>query len=315
VLKSLGKRSSRVDLVLLALQGNRAGFEDVIQLIAKMEKTLHHEQQQDDKKRDYCNSEIDKTEDAKKELEHSIEVSGTAIEELQGTITTVQEDMKTLKAGIEDLDKSVAEATKIRKEQNTEFKALEKENIAAKEVLRWAKNRLNKFYNPKLYTAESSDAAEALVETSADGAPPPPPETFGAYTKKTEESSGVIAMVTKIIQDIDVTMAEAKTEEKDSQEDYQELMSNAGSKRTADSKALTEKAASLAEAEEALQAEVEKKAGLVEEREQTTRTLMNLHGECDWILKYFDVRRQARDDELDALGKARDVLHGADYSL
>merc|ERR1719476_75563 len=110
-------------------------------------------------------------------------------------------------------------------------------------------------------------------------------------------------------------MKQAETEEKDAQSGYETLMTDAGTKRTTDSKALTEKEAALAEAEEALQVETDKKKGLGTEHMETLRILMNLHNECDWLLQYFDVRKSARTDEIEALGKAKDVLSGADYSL
>merc|ERR1719191_1203080 len=40
-----------------------------------------------------------------------------------------------------------------------------------------------------------------------------------------------------------------------------------------------------------------------------------LHGECDWLIQYFDQRKEARDSEIEAMGKAKAVLSGADYSL
>ena len=58
-------------------------------------------------------------------------------------------DFKTLGANIKDLDKMVAEATANRKEENSDFKTLFASDAAAKEVLEFAKNRFNKFYNPK----------------------------------------------------------------------------------------------------------------------------------------------------------------------
>merc|ERR1719469_776998 len=61
--------------------------------------------------------------------------------------------MAALTAAIKALDKSVAEATEQRKEENAEFKALVASDTAAKELLAFAKNRLNQFYNPKLYHA------------------------------------------------------------------------------------------------------------------------------------------------------------------
>jgi len=40
-----------------------------------------------------------------------------------------------------------------------------------------------------------------------------------------------------------------------------------------------------------------------------------LHAECDWLVKYFDIRKQARDEEIEALKNAKAVLSGADFSL
>merc|ERR1719293_444116 len=156
----------------------------------------------------------------------------------------------------------------------------------------------------------------ALARRSdADAAPPPPPETFGAYTKKSEESGGVIAMIDKIVLEMDVEMKEAEVEEKAAQEAYERLTADAGEKRTADAKALTEKEASMAKAEEALQLETDKTKGLGEQLMEVEQVLANVHNECDWLLKYYDMRKAARADEIDALGKAKDVLNGADYSL
>merc|ERR1719468_989090 len=110
-------------------------------------------------------------------------------------------------------------------------------------------------------------------------------------------------------------MTEAQTEEKDAQADYEQLMKDAAEKRTTDSKALTEKGAAKADTEARLQERTERKAAGTNELMATEKYDMNLHAECDWLLKYFDVRKQARSDEVDSLKKAKAVLSGADYSL
>jgi len=48
---------------------------------------------------------------------------------------------------------------------------------------------------------------------------------------------------------------------------------------------------------------------------ETDKYLSGLHQDCDWLLSNFDTRQSARAGEIDALGKAKDVLSGADYSL
>merc|ERR1719503_390800 len=71
--------------------------------------------------------------------------------ETEEAIAALASDIEGLEDGIKALDKAVAEATENRKEENEDFKALMASDSAAKELLNFAKNRLNKFYNPKLY--------------------------------------------------------------------------------------------------------------------------------------------------------------------
>jgi len=47
----------------------------------------------------------------------------------------------------------------------------------------------------------------------------------------------------------------------------------------------------------------------------TMKYIQSLHSECDWLMKYFDVRKEARAAEIDSLVKAKAVLSGADFSL
>merc|ERR1719191_1756976 len=145
-------------------------------------------------------------------------------------------------------------------------------------------------------------------------APPPPPETFGAYTKSSE-SSGVMKMMTMLIADLDKEMTEATATEKDAQADYELMMKDSAEKRTADSKSLTEKESTKASLEGDLETHKEDHATTSAELAATNEYIASLHIECDWLLKYFDVRKEARASEIDALGNAKAVLSGADYSL
>merc|ERR1712176_1094534 len=134
-------------------------------------------------------------------------------------------------------------------------------------------------------------------------APPPPPETFGPYTKKGESSTGVIAMIDLLVADLDKEMQEAAVMEKDSQKEYEEMMADSAAKRAQDSKSLTDKNSAKASEEEALQAENDKKADTSKELALTLEYIGSLHAECDWLLKYYDVRKAARTSEIEALGR------------
>jgi len=153
------------------------------------------------------------------------------------------------------------------------------------------------------------------VHASSKVAPPPPPATFGPYTKKTEENTGVIAMMDLLVADLDKELQEAEVMEEDAQKEYEEMMAESATKRADDSKAVSDKTALKASEEEALMMEQEKKAATEKELMGTLEYIHSLHGECDWLLKFFDARTEARTGEIEALGKAKAVLSGADYSL
>lgn len=338
-------RRPQLDFIALAIRGKKIGLEGVITMIDEMAATLKTEQADDDKKKAYCAKEFDSADDKKKSFERSIKDLETAIADAKDGIGATKDDIEALTAGIKALDKSVASATSQRKEENTEFTSLMASDTAAKEILGFAKNRLNKFYNPKLYKApakrELSDedratlaAGGTLAPTEAPGGlagtgvtvladvsvhsqakPPPPPEAPGAYKKKSGESGGVIAMIDLLVKDLDKEMTVAKAEEKDAQADYEQMMKDSADKRAEDSKSLGDKEAALADLQAALEKDTESKTSDTKELGATLQYIQSLHNECDWLLQYFDVRKEARTSEIDALGKAKAVLSGADFSL
>merc|ERR1712194_916595 len=85
--------------------------------------------------------------------------------------------------------------------------------------------------------------------------------------------------------------------------------------RAADSKSITQKSEEKASTEQALQDEQDKRGETLTEKMNTEKLIGSLHGECDWLVKYFDVRKEARVGEVEALSNAKAVLSGADYSL
>merc|ERR1712151_1279227 len=229
---------------------------------------------------------------------------------------------------------------------NAEYKALIASNTAATQVLGFAKNRLNKFYNPKLYKPPPAVELSAedriysnqggVVTTAAPGgiagtgiavlaevsehkqrkaAPAAPPATWGAYATKSQENTGVIAMIDLLVADLTKEMTEAETDEKDAQADYKQLMKDSAAKRATDAKALTEKGAAKADMESQLQAHKGSIADGNKELMATNKYISSLHAECDWLLQYFDARQAARTGEIESLKQAKAVLSGADYSL
>jgi len=326
-----------LDFLMVALTGKKAlakgGFDQVVKMIDNMVEILKKEQNDDDHKKEYCGLQLDQADDKKKVVERSLQQSENGIATATEAIATLKEEIKALEVGLKELDASVAGATEQRKAENSEYKELMAADGNAKEVLRFAKNRLNKFYNPALHRAapkrELSEQDRIVENLKGEGAmlvqisahqqgkdaPLPPPDTWGAYSTKSGESSGVIAMIDLLIKDLDKEMTEADTEEKNAQITYETMMQESAAKRTMDSKSLTGKASALANTEGELQALHDDKKDAAGELMATTRYIASLHSECDWLLQYHDVRKEARAGEIDSLVKAKAVLNGADFSM
>merc|ERR1719238_348189 len=110
-------------------------------------------------------------------------------------------------------------------------------------------------------------------------------------------------------------MTEAKAEEKDAQGDYEQMMKDSAKKRADDSKTLSDKIALKAD----LEAELDKQKGIAadttKELYATLKYIASLHADCDWLIQFFDVRKEARAAEVKSLVDAKAVLSGADFSL
>merc|ERR1719265_2254820 len=319
--KKVAPGSRSLNFITLALSGKKIGFDKVLKMIDNMVVLLEKEQGDDDNKKAYCNKQFDLADDKKKGIEQALSDSEKAIEDAQEAIATSSDDIKALEAGIRALDKQVADATEQRQAENAEFKDLMTSDAAAKKLIGMAKNRLNKCNNhtlnkppPKRELSEEDRAAQAAGEFVQE-APGPAPEAPGPYEKKTEESNGIIKMLDMMVQDLDKEMQVAEVEEKNAQEEYEQTLADAKTKRADDSKSISDKKGARADAEEALQTHTDAKAASTAELSATVEYIGSLHGECDWLLQYYDVRREARTSEIDALGKAKDVLNGASFSF
>jgi hypothetical protein len=332
--RAAGGKNPKLDLIALALNGKKVNFDKVLKMIDEMVVLLAKEQTDDNSKKSYCEAELDKTEDKGKALDITISDLEKDIEDGKSTISTLTEEISTLTESIKDLDKSVAEATENRKAENSDYKDTMAADGAAKEILGVAKNRLNKFYNPKMYQAppkrelseeerisENMSGAAAFVQVrmhsvNDDGvAPPPPPQAVAAYKKKGQESAGVLTMIDMLVADLDKEMQELTVEEKDSQKEYESTMADSAAKRAGDAKSIADKEGAKADLEAELEKNNSEKKSKANEAMATAETLKDLHLECDWLTANFDARKEARAGEVESLKQAKAVLSGADFSL
>merc|ERR1719446_307368 len=198
----------------------------------------------------------------------------------------------------------------MRKEEHADFLESQQLNEAAVQLVGKAKNRLQKFYNPTLYKAPpktENTMEEKIIEAGTFAqirmhvAPPPAPEMPSGPVQKSGKSAGVIGMMDTIISDLGSDMKDMEYEEKTAQKDYAELMADSQATRAGDSKSLTGKQSSKAEIEGKLMTSKELRAATATDLKQIATVTQELHAACDFIMQNFDLRKEARTNEVEGL--------------
>merc|ERR1719221_867584 len=122
-------------------------------------------------------------------------------------------------------------------------------------------------------------------------------------------------MVDLLIEDLNKQVQTETVEENEAQAEYELFMKDSAIKRSDDAKLITEKDGVLAETKATLVANQKELKSTQGEAMANDKHLFALHQDCDWLLKNYVYRKEARKAEIDSLERAKAVLSGADYTL
>merc|ERR1712151_753272 len=225
------------------------------------------------------------------------------IADLEAQIDALAKAIDTLKSEISEMQVQLKRAGEDREKQNKEFQTTVADQRATQKLLKAALSVLQDFYGKK-------DGA-ALVQRQEPVGPPPPPG-FEEY-KKNAASGGVMDMIQQIISDAKAMEAEAIRSEEDAQKAYEDFVKETNASIEAKSKDIVNTSETKAKAEDLLVETKEAKEAAVRELEQLANYKAELHQSCDFVLKNFDVRQTARDEEIEALKQAKAILSGAKF--
>merc|ERR1719181_2242363 len=139
---------------------------------------------------------------------------------------------------------------------------------------------------------------------------PPPPPGFEAYNKNAA-AGGVMGMIQQIINDAKAMEAETIRSEEDAQKAYEDFVKDTNGSIEAKSKDIVNKSETKATAEADLVEATKDKEAVMLELEQLANYKSELHSSCDFVMKNFEIRQTARDEEIEALKQAKAILSGA----
>jgi len=311
VLKARSEAHPELNFLALALSGRKIDFSKIVKKIDGMVELLKTEGKDDASKKDYCGKEFHEAELKTKSVASTITSLKATVEQSKGAIAQLATEIKGLQAGLVELDKTVAEAGENRKAEHEDFQELLASNGQAVQLLDLAKNKLNQFYSPSQFvdtTTKNPFDPYAFLQSSSRKVEAPPATFEGGYQAKMSESHGIFSLIAQLKADIEQEMALAKSDEANSQKDYEKTLADAAEKRDADVTLTQEKAKTKADLETDLSDDKSELSNKKKEATVVEEVVSNLHKECDWLLEHFDLRAQARAEEKENLVQAKTVL-------
>jgi len=122
-----------------------------------------------------------------------------------------------------------------------------------------------------------------------------------------------MSMLQQIINDAKAMEAECIRAEEDAQKAYEDFVKETNSSVEEKNKDIVNKSEIKAKAEADLVEAKETKESVMLELEQLSNYNAELHQSCDFVVKNFEVRQTARDEEVEALKQAKAILSGAKF--
>merc|ERR1719421_1199703 len=302
----IAKKHRNWVLATLAVSVQLDAFTKVKKAMDDMIAELKVQQAEEVKKNDFCKAELDKNEDTIKEKKYLQEDLEAKIADLEGTIETLTNDIEVLKETIAENHIQLKRAGEDRAAQNKEFQQVVADQRATVVILNKALARLQKFYAPK---TEAALAQVKAYQEPGAAAPPPPPS--GKPYQKSGGAGGVMQMIQMIIEDAKRAEEEAVIDEQAAQTAYASFVTETNAVLDQAQKDVVNKSMAKAQAEGDLEETTESHKTTLADLEDLHKYNGQLHADCDYILKNFKIRQEARLQEIEAIQQAKAILSGA----
>mmetsp|Transcript_27971 Transcript_27971/g.63651 ORF Transcript_27971/g.63651 Transcript_27971/m.63651 type:complete len:678 (-) Transcript_27971:43-2076(-) len=306
LLRKVASETNDTGLSALAVMVQLDAFTKVKQAISDMITQLNKEQEEEQKHKDFCVAELDQNQRQATNSDNDKTNYQSELDQLNSKIKTATKEIDDATTEINDLNIEMGRATDDRNEANNEFQQTVADQRATQTILKKVADRLGQVYESFAQTSTAVDS-KSTAEPGAET--PPAPPAMKDYAQ--QDGGKVVAMLETIIQDARELEAKTVQAEKDEQAAYEKYIRDSNDEIGAKQRFVTDKSEERAtyKAEKA-QTEANLKEAL-NSIDKLAAYRTQLHKDCDDTLDNFDMRQDARQSEIDALGQAKNILAGS----
>jgi hypothetical protein len=238
------------------------------------------------------------------DLSWKIKKNQASIDKLTSLIEMQTSEKTQTESDIKDVEQQMANMKSVRTAENKEFLATRKDDQDAIALLVEAKGALTSYFTNHSIAMMQREPVFGISNDTA------PEATFSSKGKHKTASSGIVALLDMIIEDLQNEIADGVKGEVSAQTEYEKSVAAA-------MKLKEELVAKKVNLETAIAKH--KKERSEEEQDMKTNTAdkdaeLKYKGEikpdCDWIIKSFKERATAREAEMNGLVGAKEYLVG-----
>lgn len=294
-------------LASLAVRVKLDAFTKVKKAMDTMLTELAAQQKAEYAKWETCKSDLDNTEDKIWNGKVEKRDLGDKHKEISNNLAVLKSDIDELTKEVAQAEVSLKQAGEQRKGDNKLFQTSITDQRATIHILNMALDRLKDFYKPKA----------SLAQVRAHVAANPPPRPSGPEAvgySKSSSSGGVLQLLDMIIADTKRTVEELNADEQQAQKDYADNVAVTTASIQADREAIAEKESQAAKASSDQSETEESQLANTESLDKLAELLQGLHNQCDFVIKYFDIRQQSRKEEMESIEEAKAILSGANFA-
>mmetsp|Transcript_18653 Transcript_18653/g.40751 ORF Transcript_18653/g.40751 Transcript_18653/m.40751 type:complete len:692 (-) Transcript_18653:119-2194(-) len=308
VLRRVESLSGAPQLALIIASAQLDTFDQVKVEIDKLIAELGRQQQDEVEHRDWCTEELAENERSTAQATDKKESLSTKIADLDKTIETLAADIKSTEAAVSEMKEQMKRSSENREGEHAVFAQTISDQRLTQVILNKALNRMKQVY--AMLQEEPSQPGAAHTATSGNHTDAGNgPARFTKYEQHVG-GSRVVAMLETVISDSQKMEDEAIQAEDDAQTAYETFMKDSNKSVTQSQRKITNMKESSAKAKSSLSMAQTDLDQTGKELEGLNEMLGDTHKSCDFVLKNFEARQEARSAEVDALKEAKAILSG-----
>mmetsp|Transcript_37724 Transcript_37724/g.95512 ORF Transcript_37724/g.95512 Transcript_37724/m.95512 type:complete len:700 (-) Transcript_37724:84-2183(-) len=262
-------------------------------------------------KRDSCADRANENERITETYQRDKSDLETKIEGYKGEIKDATNGLEALSKEITEMTTEMKHKGEGREAENRDFQSVIKDQREMQALLQKALAVLERVYSAKegLNVQPVRVNNFVQVRNARSVQPPPAPEGFSTYGAS-RAKGGVLGMIEQIINDAKTLETESLRDEQSSQEEYENFVKDTNASIKAKQQQMVNQGAVKSNAEQALISSEEDLRAKAAELETLASTASAINMDCDFLVRNFDARMEARDQEVEGLQEAKAVLSG-----